>query len=168
MVFLVVLMMGIVLVAGPALAQSPSSNNAMRFGVGTALTRINDGLLGKTAFMPLGVLDFPQAEVEFGFSLRSGEDQTQFMMQVGGGYSPIDLGPGRIYFGGMFYLETDAIVINDDGNAAFTFGLFGEYRIPAAENLDIGVRVFPFQLTSSDNYSRIGLFAPGLTATFFF
>jgi hypothetical protein len=168
MLLIVALAVGLVCAATAASAQSSGSSSAMRFGVGTSITRINDGLLGKTAIMPLGILDFAKDSAEFGFNLRSGEDETQFMLQLGGAYFPVEGSAGQLGFGAQFNLETDAVRINNEGKSVFMFGLYAEYRAPASDSLDIGMRVFPFQLISSDNYSRFGLFSPGLVVAFFF
>ena len=156
------------LLAGAASAQSTTSHSDMRFGVGMSITRINDGVFGKTAMMPTAILDFEHANVEFGFNLRAGESETQFMLQVGGAYHPFELGGGQLGFGGQFNLETDTIVNNGNGQSGIMFGLYTEYRVPAGDFLDFGLRVFPFQLFHTTNYSRIGLFSPGLSAGFYF
>lgn len=167
-IVLVALMVGFGLVTTTTSVQAASSSGDMRFGVGASITRINDGILGKTSIMPLGILDFSQASVEFGFNLRAGEDQTQFMLQVGGAYYPFELNYGMLGFGLQFNLETDAVVINNNGQSTIMFGIYCEYKVPANEALDLRLRVFPFQLFSTDNYSRMGLFSPGLAAGFFF
>ncbi len=165
---LVALMVGFGLVTVATTVQAASSGNDMRFGVGASITRINDGLLGKTSIMPLGILDFSQASVEFGFNLRAGESQTQFMLQIGGAYYPFELTYGELGFGLQFNLETDAVVIQNKGQSTIMFGIYAEYKAHATEGLDFGLRVFPFQLFHTTNYSRIGLFSPGLAAGFFF
>lgn len=165
---LIALLVGFGLVATSAFAQAASSGNTMRFGVGTSITRLNDGILGKTSMMPLAILDFDKAAVEFGFNLRSGESQTQFMLQLGGAYYPFSMKAGELGFGVQFNLETDAVVINNEGQSSIMFGLYTEYKAHATDSLDFGLRVFPFQLFHTENYSRIGLFSPGFSAGFFF
>ena len=166
---LVALVLSVGLTALPAMAQSAGSGGSdMRFGVGGSITRINDGLLGKTAFMPTAVLDFGNADVEFGFNLRAGENETQFMLQVGGAYYPFAFDHGDMGFGIQFNLETDAVTVNNNGQSAIMFGLYTEYKVSATEALDIGLKVFPFQLFHTENYSRIGLFSPGFSTVIFF
>ena len=87
---LIVVLVGMGLMATSASAQTTSSDSEMRFGVGASFTQINNGLLGKPAFMPVGILDFDKAIAEFGFYLRTGENETQFMLQIGGAYFPLN------------------------------------------------------------------------------
>jgi len=166
---LVTLLVGVGLLASTAVAQSTKSDSSMRFGVGTSMARVNDGaVLGKTTFVPTANLDFGKADAEFGFYPRSGEDETQFILQLGGAYYPFIYGYGSIGFGLQFYLETDAVVVQGKGQSAFMFGIYAEYKVSATDNLDLGLRIFPFQLFHSDSYDRVGVFAPGLAVAFFF
>jgi len=164
---LVALMVGMGLAATPVLAQGRSSSSSdMEFGIGGAFTQFKDA----NGMIPVTLLKFEKVTVEFGVNLFSGNG-TNFGLQAGGFFHPYEFDHGKVGFGLQFNLVTIGnAVANQAGTTAGVIGLGSEYRVAINNGVDIGLRIFPFQLMllSGGAKTQFGLFAPGMMAGFYF
>lgn len=143
----------------PAMGQSSN-----RLGLGYNVT-FYDGEI--VAHMPKFVFQGKMFTAGAGFQLHSGEDLTNFMLEMDFSARAIRMRSASIGFGGQIDLTTDVVVANKK-ETAFGFGAFCEGLVDVAPNLSVGVRVFPFEIATVGDWTRFGLFGVGLSVSFLF